>query len=405
MAKKIKDKAHNAISKEDILRKCSELNFEYISHDSGEYCGKSATIISFICSKHKNRGIQKKDWNHFKKLKKGCPYCSGKKKTTEEFKEEIYKKQPNIEILNEYTGSATSNRILCICKICGYEWDTSPASLRNGSGCPECANASRRLKGRFKGHDNFVSDLKRVQPNIEIISEYLGSHKIIKCKCLIHGCEWESYPANLLNNTAHCPKCTIEKQKERVRDNHDNFINKLYSIRKDVEVIGIYNGYHEKILCKCNIHNNYYYTSPCALFDLHMSCPVCKSENGFFSKGEVAIINYLKQHGIKYESQYIFLDCRNILPLKFDFYLPNNNMCIEFDGEQHFYPVPFNGESYEKAQLDYIECVKRDEIKNKYCKDHGINLIRIPYWDYDKINTILDSEINNSDPQRLLHSA
>lgn len=67
-------------------------------------------------------------------------------------------------------------------------------------------------------------------------------------------------------------------------------------------------------------------------------------------------------------------------------------MIIEYDGIQHFKPVyAYHIENPEA----YLELVKRhDEIKNKYCRDNNIKLIRIPYTDYNLIETILDKVLN-----------
>ena len=64
-------------------------------------------------------------------------------------------------------------------------------------------------------------------------------------------------------------------------------------------------------------------------------------------------------------------------------------MCIEYDGEQHFRPSAFSGDEKE-AQAKFEEDQKRDAIKNKFCKDNEINLVRIPYWEFKNIDSILN---------------
>lgn len=79
-----------------------------------------------------------------------------------------------------------------------------------------------------------------------------------------------------------------------------------------------------------------------------------------------------------------FEDCKDKKPLPFDFYLPNNVICIEYDGEQHTKPIDYFGgiESYECT-------VRHDKMKNEYCKNNGISLLRIPY------NKNVEEELNN----------
>ena len=80
-----------------------------------------------------------------------------------------------------------------------------------------------------------------------------------------------------------------------------------------------------------------------------------------------------------------FVDCRDKKPLPFDFYLPQYNLIIEFDGRHHF---------EEKGRGNHEITVKHDEIKNQYCKDNDINLLRIPYWEGSNIENIISTQLN-----------
>ena len=104
------------------------------------------------------------------------------------------------------------------------------------------------------------------------------------------------------------------------------------------------------------------------------------------SVGEKRIRRYLEDNNIYFVSQKWFSDCRDINTLPFDFYLPDENTIIEFDGRQHFGETNYFTYSFEATK-------KHDEIKNNYCKVNGIYLIRIPYWNIDKIEEILDKEL------------
>ena len=101
------------------------------------------------------------------------------------------------------------------------------------------------------------------------------------------------------------------------------------------------------------------------------------------------------RNNIIFDTQYWFNDCINPqtnCKLLFDFYLPSYQCLIEYDGEQHF---KYTNQGWNNK--DHFEQVQyRDEIKNQYCKEKGIKLIRIPYWDYDKIDIeYLLNKINN----------
>ena len=105
------------------------------------------------------------------------------------------------------------------------------------------------------------------------------------------------------------------------------------------------------------------------------------------SLGELRIDEYLQRKNIEYHWQKRFADCRDKNMLPFDFYLPAYNTIIEFDGEQHYRETKkFGKQSFEITK-------KHDEIKNKYCKEKGITLIRIDYQDL--INNVLEWTLDN----------
>lgn len=123
----------------------------------------------------------------------------------------------------------------------------------------------------------------------------------------------------------------------------------------------------ETVCIICPIHGEFWQKA--SIHIAGSNCPKCKS-----SKGELSIISFLSEHDIKYIQEKRFNDCKYKSYLKFDFYLPELNICIEFDGKQHFKPNEFFGgdEALEETKI-------RDEIKNKYCENNNIKLIRIRY--------------------------
>lgn len=234
-----------------------------------------------------------------------------------------------------------------------------------------------------------------IQPNLVVLGEYKGTHHLITCKCLKHDYVWDSYPANLLNDTSHCPLCTKEKLHSVVYKNHDKFIERLKLIRNDVEIIGQYDGYHRPIQCKCIKHGDIFIATPRSLLRPSVVCPSCREEEKLMSRGEIKISHWLKNHQIDYYSQYKFKQCRYKLLLRFDFYLPELNICIEYDGEQHYKPIKFDGKTMSRAKREFDLCQIRDKIKNQFCLENNIKLIRIPYWEFDNIEQILNTKILN----------
>lgn len=101
----------------------------------------------------------------------------------------------------------------------------------------------------------------------------------------------------------------------------------------------------------------------------------CGSHNNI-SKGNEKIKEILIKNNIPFETEKKFTTCKDIKELPFDFYI-NNQYLIEYDGEQHF---------LENSVFDYEYTHKHDIIKNKWCKDNNIHLIRIPYTHYTNLN-------------------
>lgn len=100
------------------------------------------------------------------------------------------------------------------------------------------------------------------------------------------------------------------------------------------------------------------------------------------SKGEYKVQSLLLEHNISFIREYIFEQLRinKYSALRFDFYLPCHNICIEYDGIQHYQ------NHFGLPEKEYQHQLENDQIKNIFCKENKIPLIRIPYYDYDKLD-------------------
>ena len=130
--------------------------------------------------------------------------------------------------------------------------------------------------------------------------------------------------------------------------------------------------------CQCSCGNIVYVGTGHLISGHTKSCGCLKS------KGEFLINEILNNLNIPYITQKTFEGCINpktSCPLRFDFYLPDYNTCIEYDGIQHYKITGWNDEN------NFNEVLYRDSIKTKFCIDNNINLVRIPYYDYNKINS------------------
>ena len=129
----------------------------------------------------------------------------------------------------------------------------------------------------------------------------------------------------------------------------------------------------------------YFMQTPNMHLNDSQGCHRCK-----VNKGEERVRQYLNDTGTYFVEQESFEGCKCKKNLSFDFYLPNQNICIEYDGIQHFKPIRFGGMSEEKADVCFKKGQKNDHIKNSYCFLNNIKLIRIPYTEYDNIEEILN---------------
>lgn len=111
------------------------------------------------------------------------------------------------------------------------------------------------------------------------------------------------------------------------------------------------------------------------------------------SNGEIETSNVLNSYGVRFVEQKIFSKCKDKNYLPFDFYLLDYNVLIEFDGEQHYSVVRFNGMNQQDAENNFITIKKHDEIKTQFCIDNNIPLIRIPYTERGNIDVYLKKQL------------
>lgn len=107
--------------------------------------------------------------------------------------------------------------------------------------------------------------------------------------------------------------------------------------------------------------------------------------NDIRSKGEQKIASLLSMAKINYEVEKSFSDLRNG-KYRFDFYLPSDQICIEYDGKQHFEQTKY----FQKKTTDFYKQQEHDRRKNSYCLANKIKLYRIPYWELNNIYTFND---------------
>lgn len=296
----------------------------------------------------------------------GCPDCCKEKigeknrKTHEQYVAEVAVVNPNIEVLGDYVDTETP--IPHRCKIDGYIWSPKPANVLQGKGCPKCAGNLQLT------NDECVECLSVVNPNIKALEEYINAKTPLLHQCLIDGYIWPTIPSSTLQGYG-CPKCAGNLKKT-----HEGYVYELSIKNPDIEVLEQYINAKTPILHRCRIDGYIWRIAPSNVLS-GQNCPQCQESNG-----EKQITYWLKKHGFTYVYQKKFADCRYKKELPFDFYLPDYNILIEYDGQQHFEPIDFAGKG-DKWALEQFKLVQhRDVIKNQYCEHNNIQLLRIPYF-------------------------
>jgi very-short-patch-repair endonuclease len=212
--------------------------------------------------------------------------------------------------------------------------------------------------------------------------EYINNHTKIKIICPVHG-EFLQRPHDHLNHHG-CPLCKSEKIGFLKRDSREEFIEKARQVHGDKYDYSLveYKSAHTKIKIICPIHGEFL-QRPYSHLHNH-GCLFCNE-----SKGEKKIEKILLKENINFIRQYKINNCKNIKPLPFDFYLPDYNTCIEYQGEQHYKTIDaFGGrEHLQRTQ-------KHDQIKQNYCQQNNINLLEISYKDFRNIEKILKVNIS-----------
>jgi len=162
--------------------------------------------------------------------------------------------------------------------------------------------------------------------------------------------------------------------------NTENFIelsNEVHGNKYDYSK-SEYISQKTKAIIICPIHGEFK-QNPSNHYHNRRGCPGCSE-----SKGEREIRIFLDNNDIEYIEEFTIKGCKDVNKLRFDFYLPEYNTCIEFDGLQHFKPIErFGG-------VEYFEDIKKkDKIKNEFCFDNKIELIRISYKNLGKVEEVL----------------
>ena len=264
----------------------------------------------------------------------------------------------------------THIKVCIICPIHGEFWQT-PHNHLAGQGCVKCGYSKNSLSFKhtteqFIQKSNQIHNNKYKYPN----AVYESAFKKLSVTCEVHG-DFLQTPNNHLNGQG-CPLC----YKETV--GKWNCLSTEEFIKRAIEIHGYFYDYSKvnyvnsqiKVCIICPVHGEFWHTP-----NDHMYGHGCLKCNE--SKGEATIKSILDEHKIEYIREYRIPE--QIYKFRYDFYLPIQNVLIEFHGIQHYQPVEIFGGLEEFKKLQF-----RDNFKKELAKELKIELIEFNYKQLNK---------------------
>ena len=306
-----------------------------------------------------------------------CPNCRYKHASASSSKKfDKFSKQVNdltngeYNVFPPYVNNKTKIKFEHV--TCGNIFEMRPNNFTNGQRCPKCGRSSSQ-NTRRKTTEEFKKEVVSCYGvgEYEVIGDYVDSETKVKVKHNKCGLVYDTRPADFTRGHG-CPDCAYNIRSTKIGVSQRTPLSEVKKSIKNIlgdEYVVLtkyedYKGNRQHIRIKHLVCGTEYTPRYSDIQSKHNGCPYCNQ-----SKGEKLTRKYLDNHSINYDYGYV-------LPnrLHLDFYLYEFNIAIEYDGIQHYKPIEYFG-----GDSRYKEQVKRDTIKNQYCKDNNITLIRIPY--------------------------
>ena len=318
---------------------------------------------------------------YYYKSKKECRCIKKDRIINYEYVKEYISEKGDCIISNEYIRA--KNKLEIKCGRCDQVFLMTWDDYQGGRRCGKCSRS-------YKKTYDYVKQYIETHGDTIISKEYVNNKNKITIRC--GKCEY-IYEMTIANyqNGKRCIKCG--RQRASVKRSLDpTYVESIVSKYGD-KLISSYKNSKTKIDVECQKCGNIYKV----LFYHFRDGSRCLCNT--ISKGEMHIEDYLKELNIEYRREKTFEECKNERQLRFDFYLPVQDLLIEFDGIQHFKPVKaFGGEKYLKdVQIN-------DLIKNEYCFENNKYLLRICYKNLKNVKEILSNYLKGDDHEYIEYS-
>lgn len=313
-----------------------------------------------------------------------------------DYKKTVEDKFPNLEIIEVFKKDTWLIKFKC--KKHGEQIRRYYDFKKSKYGCSECGLENKKYYVKEK--EEFIQKAKEVHNNKYDYSlvDYKNRQTKVKIICPTHGV-FEQTPASHIGHKSECPICALEERRK------NKSINRWKNIKKELdfnnyEYIDFDNTFEptnikKKIEIRCKKCG--YAFSQNLYYHLHGNgCPEC----GKKSYGERVINSFLENKGLKLNETFFrekkFKDLRSGKGgndyLRFDFYIPEKNTVIEYNGRQHYEEE----KTFYKTHEEFEEAKRRDQLKKDYCKSKGIFELEIPHWESKNLSNILEEWFINS---------
>lgn len=274
-------------------------------------------------------------------------------------------------IISKEDKGKRRKRYVCLCD-CGNTVELTATQLRSRK---HCGNDVHRKRKNYAGKTYGKLTIVRVLYNYTD-DTHPRRDNYAQCECSCGKKDVLIPLKNLICGTTKSCGCTRTPDLTGKRFGHLTVVEQIEN-----------KNHQRRWLCLCDCGALTALTSHCLLSGHTKSCGCLRSTS--VSQGELAIRSILVDNNIEYYAEHTFSDCVGVRgrPLRFDFFIPSINSVIEYDGYQHYHPVEYLGG--EKA-FAYLK--NHDKIKNEYCQNNGIAMLRLPYTQtyQEMYKTIID---------------
>ena len=371
----------NPLDKDEFIKRAIAIHGNEYDYSKVVYLN-AKTKVEIICKVH--GPFWQSARGHLNGYK--CKKCTGNHRpSTTEFIDKANLKHKDYYSYEKVEYISAHRTVTITCKLHG-NFQQTPHSHLKGSECPLCSLLKKKNSANLPNSISLTEDfikqgqLRHGNTTYDYSNvAYINNKTKIVIGCKIHG--WTNQPPNSHLKGIGCAKCANEETAKKNRKDFTSFLEKAKEVHGKKYSYNSAAFVQMRNLTKiiCSKHGEFEQAAYAHLRG--QGCPKCKE-----SQGERIIRVFLEKEKVQYIYQKKFSDCKNQSYLYFDFYLPVQNVLIEYDGEQHFKTTrgnTFGGEiGFEKRKVN-------DNIKDIYALSKSIKLVRINFRQLKTIEQIL----------------